>query len=566
MAARFAPLKAWLPTRRRPTGERLRNVELFASGQYRGKDYSVADIDEIARVTRALGPQGKRLLDPTAVLGHEETQRYLELTDLPAAGWVTNLRVKKYHEPATGQVEAILVGDIEGVPPGIARMIRSGQYRKVSAEIYSDFTDDFGNSHGKALRRVALLGAEVPQVKRIGDLPMPETYAERPRRRRHLTPLAAVATDHGTYLCFAESPGMNRSQMLQAIMAAMPGLNQATLDGMTDDALADLAKNLTPAQPVTAADATAGMGPPPAGDMGMNPMGMMGQQPPMQQMGDDPASMTREELIAELTGAGQDAAALQGMTDDDLKNLYAQQMQGGGTAQMGDPATMSREELIAELEGLGQAPEELSEMSDDELKQIYASLTSGDTPAVAGPDATAMSERARRLNAVHTYTERIARHNLAVVAKQARQLKRQDAEAFCEQMCREGRLVPAQKPVVLQTLLVADNLNPTVNFSEGKGKTARVTPFEALKRQYRQWPVVLKYGEKVGGDDRQAAEAYSEERETGYVRQFAAANAGPLKAAGYGTVEAFAEKFNDLRKKKPKLTAREFGVPAEYCA
>ena len=68
-----------------------------------------------------------------------------------------------------------------------------------------------------------------------------------------VTPLAAVATRHGTYLCFAESPGMNRSQMLQAILAAMPGLNQATLDGMTDDALADLAKNLTPAQPVTAA-------------------------------------------------------------------------------------------------------------------------------------------------------------------------------------------------------------------------------------------------------------------------------------------------------------------------
>jgi len=555
------------PTRRRPTGLRLRNVELFASGQYRGKEYTVADLDEMAANGRKLGPQGLRLLDPTAVLGHEETQRYLELTDLPAAGWVTNLRVKKYHEPATGRTEAILIGDIEGVPPPIANRIRSGQYRKVSAEVYTDFTDDFGRSFGKALRRVALLGAEVPQVKRIADLPLPETYADRPRRR-HLTPLAAVPTGRGTYLCFAESPGMNRSQMIQALMAAMPGLTPATLDGMTDDQLADLAKNVTPAQPVTAADATAGLGLPPTptpfptGDMGMNPM-QVGQQP--MQYADDPAAMTREELIAELTAAGQDAAALQGMSDDDLKKLYATQVAGGGTAAMGDPATMTREELIAELTGLGEDSEELAEMTDDELKQLYASLTSGDAPAVAGADAAAAAMSERRVAGLHAYAERVAQHNAAVVTRQAKRLQRQDAVLFCEGLVKAGKLLPAQKPTVLRTLLNADHLNPTAVFSDGK-RTVRVTPYEALKREYQRWPEVVKFGERVAGDDRGAVEAYSEDRELGILRRFAEANPAAVQA-GYGSVEKFTEKFHALKKKKHNLTARDvIGAEAERYA
>ena len=353
---------------------------------------------------------------------------------------------------------------------------------------------------------------------------------------------------------------MNRSQMIQSIMAAMPGLTQATLDGMTDDQLADLAKNVTPAQPVTAADATAGMGlpqPTPMGGMGMNPM-TMGQppagQPPMQ-YADDPASMTREELIAELTAAGQDGAALQGMSDDDLKKLYATQVAGGGTAAMGDPATMSREELIAEMEGLGESPEDLAEMTDDELRQLYASLTSGDAPAVAGQDAAAAAMSERRIAGLHTYTERVAQHNAAVVTRQARRLKRQEAMLFCDALVAQGRLLPAQKPTVLRTLLNADNLNPTVPFSDGK-RTVKVTAFEALKREYGRWPEVVRFAERVTGGPGGSVESYSEDRELAILRRFAEANPAAV-AAGYGSVEKFTERFHTLKAKKPKLTARD---------
>lgn len=179
------------PFRRSSAGEVIRGADLFASGVYRGQEYTVADLDEIARNFTRL----RQLLDPPAVLGHEESQEFLdallgsdrereadaERTDQPAAGWVDRVWVDKYVEPSSGRLEGVLKGDITGVPAKIAEMIRNGRYKKISAEIYDDFTDDYGQSYGKALRRVAILGAEVPQVKRLGDLPAPTAFAERMR-------------------------------------------------------------------------------------------------------------------------------------------------------------------------------------------------------------------------------------------------------------------------------------------------------------------------------------------------------------------------------------------------
>lgn len=503
---RYAPLTAWLPRRHPPTtGEVLRGVELFASGRYRGKDYTVADLEEMAANFEKLGPKGLRLLDPPAALGHEETQKYLERTDLPAAGWVRRVQLKKYHEPATGQEEAVLVGDIVGVPKPIANKIRSRQYRKVSAEVYSDFTDDFGNSYGKALRRVAFLGSEVPQVKRIGDLPMPtpagpgdERFAE--RRPTRLKPAAAHETAGGTVWLFSEVVTMGdpnqaptRQDRVDAILKIMPQLSMPTLDGMTDDQLADLAKNLPPVAPAAPAPPPAA----PAPDLGaampgmtdptlMQPMPGMGMPPQgVEPMGD----LTRDEMIAELQAAGQDPAALQGMSDDDLKNLLAQTSGGGGgMAPMADGEGMSREEMIAELSALGEDPDALNGMTDEDLQAMYAELTTGDDPAPAAGDVAAMSEQTRR----------IARHNLLVVRRQHRQLKRQDAEAFCDRLVAEGRLFPAHRTVFLGNLLGKDNLRATEAFSERPGtKAVRLTPYEAEKRRLARLPVVVRFAERV---------------------------------------------------------------------
>ena len=91
--------------------------------------------------------------------------------------------------------------------------------------------------------------------------------------------------------------GLDRQQLVAAVMAAMPGISKATLDALSDEQLADLVKNLPVQAPPTdaAAGATA-----PAGTE------MMDEEP------------TREQMIADLLEAGYDQADLDAATDEEL--------------------------------------------------------------------------------------------------------------------------------------------------------------------------------------------------------------------------------------------------------
>lgn len=517
-------------------GLSIRGVELFASGEYRGRRWTVADLDEMAANCRRLGPSGLRLLAPPAVLGHEEDQDFLDRTDAPAAAWLDcdSVRVRRYYEPATGRTEGVLVGDLTAVTPAAAHLIRAGAYRKVSAEIYDDFQDDFGRGHGKALRRVALLGGEVPQVKRLADLPAVTAHSDRHPAR--LTPVGVTRSAAGTLLCFAETSPMDRTQLLTAVQAAMPGIAQATLDAMTDDQLADLVKNLP-------APAT-----PPA----------------------DVAMADPQQMIDALVAAGQDPAAVQALDPAALEAAYAQLNPdaAGDVATMGDPAVMTREELIAELTAAGQDPATLDALTDDDLKKMYAELGLGSVAAApvdaAAPAPVAMGERGRRghplanvarLNAFAELQHRQLR-------RRAAQMQRDDAVRFCEQLCREGRILPAQKSDYLTLLTRLDDTRPVVRFSEG-GRTTTRTAYEAKKAELSRRAPVVRFGEKVPGAG--PAAATTDAAEVRKVERFAEVHAAALKAAGQ-TPQVFVHRFSEARKKDPSLTARKYGVPAEFCS
>lgn len=179
-------------------------VEIFATGEFNGERWTLRDLAEIARNFNELGPSRKNLLKAPVVLGHEETQEFLERTDLPAAGWPSRVWVKPYRDPRTGAVEGILKADFAEVPAQIAGLINSRAYRKVSAEIYDDFRDDFGHSHGKALRRVSLLGGEIPKVKRLADIPLAR-FSESPARRAGIRLVQSTRSpQRGTVFCFSE--------------------------------------------------------------------------------------------------------------------------------------------------------------------------------------------------------------------------------------------------------------------------------------------------------------------------------------------------------------------------
>lgn len=537
-------------------GYTLPEVELFASGTYRGREYTPADVARIC-------VNAKRLpIDPPVVTGHEDEDAdgnptaSPERTDAPADGWV---------DPGTVRVEwrgdrLYLLGRLTDVPAHVAAKVRARRLRKVSAEIYDDFVDDAGASHGKALRRVSLLGGEVPQVKGLADLPDPvrQAFAERAGRPgpARLVPAGGRATADGTYWCFAEVAGVTRDENKAALLAAMPGVLPATLDAMSDDQLADLAKNLPDPAAATAAAAP----------------------------GDAPATatteaapMTREEMTAALAAAGEDRAALEAMSDDDLKALYDAKVGGaggggdGGVAAMGDPAAMTREELVAELTTLGEDAATLEGLTDDELRELYAILT-GEPTAAAPAAATAapapvtpLSER-RRGQPAAVAASRFAeiardvdRAALRLSVQGFNAVRKADAEKFFEQLVRDGKQVPAAKALVVGQLMRADGVRVR-HFSE-KGKRVARTAYEQLKAEYAALPAVVRLGERVGQPAADAAGAA--EREERAVERFAEVQAPALRAAGR-TKEQFVQTFRDARKKDPALTAAKFGIPAEY--
>jgi hypothetical protein len=129
----------------------LKDIEIFASGVHRGRTYTDADLDTIVANFGSL----KDEIKPVAVIGHEEDQDLLKNSGLFSAGWMTD--VKKSGSK--------LVASFKDVPQVLAELINKGAYRRISSEIYDNY-----KGKGNALRRVAILGGEIPEVKNLQDI------------------------------------------------------------------------------------------------------------------------------------------------------------------------------------------------------------------------------------------------------------------------------------------------------------------------------------------------------------------------------------------------------------
>lgn len=219
------------------------NAEIFSAGEYDGENYTPEDLELAKRNFDLLsaGDDGFKLNPPLLLvpvgIGHEDDQAYLrqllKRTDLPAAGWPDNVRVDG------GRMFA----DLRDVPDEVAQEIFQKKLRKFSVEFYRDFvqpgldpeelvparlaadqypyTDQRGRKHyGLALRRVSLLGANVPRNKFIADIPEP--VLQNGERYR--------AQDFVTF--FSEAIPMDRNQLIEALKAAGvdPGLIPESMD------------------------------------------------------------------------------------------------------------------------------------------------------------------------------------------------------------------------------------------------------------------------------------------------------------------------------------------------
>ena len=510
---------------------------VFASGFYRGKRWMPADIDQMAENLVGL----KHLLTPPAVIGHEEEQEWLDRTDLEAAGWLdVDPRTARSVPDADHPGEKVLVADVINVPPEVAKLRREGKIRFGSVEVYDDFTDDFNRHYGKAVRRYALLGGEVPMVKRLGELPMPVpmtaplAFAERP-------PKARRPNDRVVALSFAERTVLDRPALIKAIQAAMPGMSRATIEANTDDALKEWVANLPTSQPQPTT---------PTGTPGMD----------------------RATMIAEMVAGGVPQAELDMLDEAGLAAKYAEwkASQGapanpdaaGDVAMMGDVATMSREEIVAELTAAGQDAAALESMSDDDLKKLYTDLGLGataETPAAAEPAVAAMSEAARRQLKQIAQTAKFAEQYGRQMKTQLHDAKRQRVNAFCEQMVREGRILPAQVNDYRGLLLGLDAAKPVHTFSDG-GRQVRGSALDRKLAEIKARAPIVRFGERLpgAGVGEQTSHAVAVRKAEQHADTIPAA---AWKLTSFGSRQGFVSAFSERATKVDPATAlREFDV------
>jgi hypothetical protein len=105
----------------------------------------------------------KSKLSPPIKLGHDESQKLVQNSGFPSAGWITGLKRK-------GTTNKLLAY-FSNVPNPIVKLIESGAYKRISAEIYNNYVDpDTHKAFGPTMRAVSILGADVPRIKTLKDL------------------------------------------------------------------------------------------------------------------------------------------------------------------------------------------------------------------------------------------------------------------------------------------------------------------------------------------------------------------------------------------------------------
>jgi hypothetical protein len=387
------------------TGGYCKDVEVLDVGTHRGDDYTLADLRDIERNFRmAVG-----LVDPPVVIGHEERQPLVdglaENTGEPAVGWITALRVER-RKGADGKVRPVLLADLHHVHPEIAALINARAYRKVSPEIYGEdgYPEDAPPAwHGKALRRLALLGGQLPHIKTLRDLPAVR-FGEAPKdghRRATLRRAGRRRTADGKgWAVFSEVTPMDRAT-LEDQLKSLP-------QGAWSDAMIEAAKPLSDDDFMALANAAlaqaAGADTGAATDTGAGAAATgMVEWPP--------EAPSRDEVIAQLVAAGQDQATLDAMSDEELLALYQQKKGDTGAAPMSETPKKGARTFAEQLKRavLADVRKELADVKRD-------------IDSVKGKAAFLANDTARR---------RLAERGGAV-------------KAYCERWLRDGYVLPAE--------------------------------------------------------------------------------------------------------------------------
>lgn len=148
MSAGTTPAGRAAEKRKMMSYAQIDGVEIFSSGKHNGDPYTEADLDEMVRAFAGLD------FTPPLKAGHVEDKK-----GMPALGWVKNLR----------RAGTKLLADFTDLPDLVYDAIKNKRYNTVSSEVYWNL-ERGGKKFNRALKAVALLGAEIPAVAGLKPL------------------------------------------------------------------------------------------------------------------------------------------------------------------------------------------------------------------------------------------------------------------------------------------------------------------------------------------------------------------------------------------------------------
>ncbi len=132
-----------------PELKEIKGVEIFMSGRWNGDSYTSEDLDSMVK--------NFGIVEAPLKIGHSNKQ---EFSGQPAVGWID--RVYKSGNK--------LYADIKDVPKLVWQAMNAKAYKKISAEIIWDSLIG-GKFFDRVLAGAAILGAELPAINRLADLP-----------------------------------------------------------------------------------------------------------------------------------------------------------------------------------------------------------------------------------------------------------------------------------------------------------------------------------------------------------------------------------------------------------
>ncbi len=612
----------------------IQSCTIFTIGDHRDKPYTPDDLLDITRNFELYSsPRAAKVyLHVPSVIGHDEDQTYLERTDIPAAGWVSNVWVSKDG--------ADLLADFDDVPDVMANLIRGHTYRTVSAEIYDKPPAGFPpEARGKVLRRVAFLGADIPEVKGLGEIPTPQRLSEGARASRPFAPgrpgrlqysrrvqipgasgVWAAFSERGTQTMFGNAqledmnrPGMSgdgsgpegqeaaaqtdemRTKMLQRLEEL--GCDCSVFESADPRMLAEMVRVMEgaaqnqQAQQEQEQPAPEEMAPEeelpgeeelPLDEDDPDELPPEEEEERFDEFADEvdpqpapadpqpsapqPAGQQQPQGTDPQPAPSQSGRRLTSPSPRNPRRNYAE----GDEQDMDDPRrkkarAWDREMVSRHSEGAASAGGQ--QMAATASAARPAGRPAGQPRVMKYSEIMNLVERRAEEIAEEIAREMIQRESKGAVAqlrKHSEQAhsaeKKRTVGALLERLSSEGKIIPRELPFIRKRLMRASTRSVVEKFSE-KGKTYELTEFDSQVEELESRPTLFR--ELMGQPLANSPEAESIEVEKVMRFSETASFSSALKASGMSSAE-YVKNFQQLRTKRPGLTAAEYGVPEVF--